>query len=500
MLSLAGVLCIGILAGLAVAGTIRLSENGTSFETLAESRAGAEPVQPEAETNLPNNRETVPTLSPVVTPKPVKLSANDVSRLTQEVSRRRNYAIPIRTSKHIPDNLMLWDIRDANAAESEAVRKTAEEIVQKLYGQSFLELTGYTAEQSFVKVYEDRTNDHDRLLRLTAPGDLLILVVRASDMKLLCLDLLVYPEEALLEYRTAAIKAAEQLGYQTKFFYEEDRDRPVVQAEIQLVTETDECIAVSFCGDRITQFAVYPTKEAMQDCEYFLADMQYDSFEKAYPESFVEEEPPKLDFSEMTNPDKIFATLSRTYRTLSGVGDLDTDQMTATFLRDGSGGREDCWKITGGGFEIVISAYSRQLISFKGSIPCKDILDVEYEAMGGEAYEKVTSEIARTLIVNLGSGGAQDKVVKEIDVNAVYDFHYCTMDIVLTDGTWYECYFADGVLKEIWHFADERIFMEGPNTGWVADAVYINSHTGRTFIPGYRDWDGDLHVSPRPAQ
>ena len=87
--------------------------------------------------------------------------------------------------------------------------------------------------------------------------------------------------------------------------------------------------------------------------------------------------------------------------------------------------------------------------------------------------------------------------MKEISVNAVYDSHFCTMDIVTEEGTWYECYFDDGVLREIWHFADEKLFMDAPH-GWVADAVYLHSVTGKPFIPDYRDWDANLHVTQRP--
>ena len=77
------------------------------------------------------------------------------------------------------------------------------------------------------------------------------------------------------------------------------------------------------------------------------------------------------------------------------------------------------------------------------------------------------------------------------------DGNYCTMDIVTNDGAWYECYYAGGVLEEIWCFANEQLFMDGPR-GWVADGVYIHPYTGKPFIPDYRDWDGDLHVRQRP--
>ena len=88
--------------------------------------------------------------------------------------------------------------------------------------------------------------------------------------------------------------------------------------------------------------------------------------------------------------------------------------------------------------------------------------------------------------------------MKNVDVNAVADYHYCTMDVYLEDGTVYELGFADGVLKYAEHYANDQFFWVGINTGWVADTVYVNAATGKKFVPEYRDWDGDLHVAARP--
>ena len=114
-------------------------------------------------------------------------------------------------------------------------------------------------------------------------------------------------------------------------------------------------------------------------------------------------------------------------------------------------------------------------------------------------HEAVMELFGRTVIESFGTylGLSEEKKTGKIDVNAVYDGHCCTMDIECADGTIYECYFKDGVLAEIWHFANEALFMESPS-GWVADAVYLHSVTGKPYIPNYRDWDGDLHVRRRP--
>ena len=264
-------------------------------------------------------------------------------------------------------------------------------------------------------------------------------------------------------------------------------------------TDKDEYLTFTYIGDKLWQVAVFPSEQAMSECEYFLADVQYDYSGEAYPRKFVEAEPPAASETDpVINEQKIMASLSRLYKNLSGE-ELDTSALTAKFCRDESGAREDCWNITGNGFEIVISAYSGNVISFRGNIPCKDLLPIPYEQMGGEEYEAATRQIAERLVFSLGSfvGLDSEKTATRIDVNAVYDGHCCTMDIVLADGTWYECYFYDGNLQEIWYFANEQIFFVGMS-GWVADMVYINEATGKPFIPDYRDWDGDLHVRQRP--
>ena len=238
----------------------------------------------------------------------------------------------------------------------------------------------------------------------------------------------------------------------------------------------------------------------MYESEYFLADIQFDYKTPAYPKHFVAAEPPSLGRDEMVDEQVIVSKLKRMYRELSGET-LATRNIRATFYRDESGAREDCWVLTGDGFHVVVSAYSRNVIRFSGTIPCKELLEIPYERMGRAEYETAAAQIADLLITPLGIYGgdstdAHGKEVKRVFVNAVADGHVCTMDIELRDGTYYECYFYNGVLKDIWYYADEGMYMVGSQTGWVADMVYINS-AGLQFIPDYRKWDGNLHVIHR---
>ncbi|MBR3128892.1 MAG: hypothetical protein IKF65_00045, partial [Clostridia bacterium] len=124
-----------------------------------------------------------------------------------------------------------------------------------------------------------------------------------------------------------------------------------------------------------------------------------------------------------------------------------------------------------------------------GKIPCKTLLDIDYNHMGGEEYEQVTEQIARILSsFDYGNGA------KSIGVNAIHEDHYCTMDIELEDGTFYECGFADGVLTYIEYWPSELYFWGDVRPGWVANSVFINAATQQPIIPDFSQWDGDLHV------
>jgi hypothetical protein len=144
----------------------------------------------------------------------------------------------------------------------------------------------------------------------------------------------------------------------------------------------------------------------------------------------------------------------------------------------------------------VISAYSRNIIEMKCRIPCRELLSIPYEKMGGEEYVKAAREIGNALFTAFAAyhGDTHGKAVKEVSVNAVYDRHNCTMDVELEDGTFYELGYTDGVLTDIQFFANEDMFNYW-HFGWPADSVYINKATGKPFIPDYRYWDGDLRLA-----
>ena len=98
-----------------------------------------------------------------------------------------------------------------------------------------------------------------------------------------------------------------------------------------------------------------------------------------------------------------------------------------------------------------------------------DLRSIDYDHMGGEEYIAYVRNIAEQ------TWGKEN--VKSVDVNAVYDGNYCTIDPYMTDGRWYEFFFEGGMLTEIQHFATERSNV----CGWAADSLYVNTVTGEEF-------------------
>lgn len=493
LIALSGVLCLGILCGLALTGVIKFSREGKSFATVAEAKEEADKENGENET---------PDKMPVPTPTPqeMKLSADMVKQITERVQSRREYVIPVRTGICPAENLMLWDISRPSQEQEDLAKEAAKQFTEKAFEQSYETLTGFSLEDASVAVYTDKDGDRDTVLRVTDPAGNYIVSFSETTWKVLCADLLTYPQSDISDHEKDALRLAETLGYQAAVLYRDRNNERMHESVYMLTTETDECLAISYCGDQLWQFAVYPSQQAMLECEYFLADIQIDYETPAYPKNFVKAEAPAFGENQMVGDRKITSLLYRLYNQLSGEKAKKQEDFIATFYRDDSGAREDCWVITGEGFEMTVSAYSRDVIRLDCSIPCKDLLAIPYDDMGGAEYEAVARLIGENLFAALGTydGDAHGKAVKEVDVNAVADYHYCTMDVYLEDGTVYELGFEDGVLRYAEHYANDMFFWVGINTGWVADTVYVNAATGKKFVPEYRDWDGDLHVKPRP--
>lgn len=500
LIALIGVLCIGIFTGLAIAGTIRMSMTERAFSTVADAKKSSAPTVREAEIARP---------TPVATQEPEKLrlSAQEISRAANEIEQRRGFVIPVRNRMYPAQNLMLWSHEPADYETAEKARATAETLTEIVFGKPYEELTGSFTDEATVTLYTDASGDRAPFLRIVDRDGVYWLTVNAADHRLICADLFAYPETAAFEREIRAKEIAKALGYNASLVRTETSSAPLYEGVYTYQTDADEYLAFTYCADQLCQAAVYPSLAAMEECEYFLADVQfYNTMEKAYPEDFVQTAPPGKRLSEMATASSIRAKLSRLYAKLTDGEQLDNSKLHFAFLQDNSGVREDCWHVTGEGFDLVVSAYSRNVITLECSVPCAALLEIPYEQMGGAEYMQAAADIARYLFTSLGtyddgshSASAHGKDARAISVNAVHDGSACTMDVELEDGTFYELGFEDGVWVYSEYYANERLFAVAGPSGWVANNVYLNPVTGKPYIPDYRDWDGDFHIT-RPEQ
>ena len=137
-----------------------------------------------------------------------------------------------------------------------------------------------------------------------------------------------------------------------------DSDGIKLHAKLDRPDETAQgplCILVHGFTGHMEEPHIVAMQQAMNECEYFAVDIQLDYRTPAYPEAFVEADPPARNGQGLVKG-KVETALKRFYRGLTGET-LNAGELTFRFLRDESGAREDCWEITGTDLNFVISAY-----------------------------------------------------------------------------------------------------------------------------------------------
>lgn len=480
LIALCAVLGIGILSGAVLFGAMRLSMRDIRFSTVAQAHVQTEaPVISEA-----SAAPTVP---------PLKLSASTIADIVANTDARRKGVIPHRTEKNrINDGK--WEAIAPDDARRAQLLETADALTVTLFGQNIEALTGSSKQQCSVTCLKDTTGYRDTIAVITDAERLYRLTLREQDGGLLNADLLVFPEHAADPSSTQqdAERIARALGMQATMLKTEFGSSVQEGHLYSLCDKTGTCVTVLYYGDRLTQVAVYPDAEAMYEDAYFLADVRFGNMEQSYPIDFSEPEEP-TEQHERLIAERFARTLSTAEANITGGKRKDPSAYTVTVQHDQSGAREDIFVIEDETVRCTVSRYSRNIITMTCEWPCPTIVGIPYEQMGGDEYMAATWEIASTLLSRM-SGVATPSDAFD---NAVYDGHACTMDVLMSDGTFYELVFHDGVLTEIRYYANED-FMNAGVMGWVANNVYTNAVTGERIIPTYPEWDGDLHIKRAP--
>lgn len=472
LIALCAILGFGVFAGLVLFGALRLSMRDVGFSTVAEADTiVGEPIASETEQSASS----------------LKLPAATIADIVSDTKGRRDGVIPHRKAKELPDGGS-WTRTEIGDAQRARLMEAAESLTETLFGQSIGALTESSPAAILLMCFADSTGFRDPIAVITDEEQLYRLTLRAEDGALINADLLVFPEYAADPSATQedALRIADALGMHATLL-KTDIGYGVQQGhEYDLCDETGTCIAIRYCGDRLTQVAVYPNAEAMYEDVYFAADVRSGNTEITYPEAFSDPIPPEKPY-EKHMADHLIRVLCDLEAKLSGMPRRPISEYTVTMRRDESGAREDVYVIETDNLLCTISAGSHHVMKLTCEIPCKELLNIPYEQMGGTEYEDVVRMIGEQLFSRL-----RGQVKGDPFVNAVYDDHACTMDVVMADETFYELLFRNGVLCEITYYATEDFTLVAP--GWVADSVRTNGITREQFIPAYPGWDGDLHV------
>lgn len=157
--------------------------------------------------------------------------------------------------------------------------------------------------------------------------------------------------------------------------------------------------------------------------------------------------------------------------------DQKMKEPNATFYRDYSGARENYWHIEGefATFDLTSKTGRMLDLTSNGEIGFDlGLMEIAYEQMGGQEYLDATRAFFAALY------GAEN--ITLVELNAVYDEHYCTVDPYLSDGTGYEIMYRDGLIQEATLLVpvDAANHRYVPN--WLADWTYENKETGETFV------------------
>ena len=437
-----------------------------------------------AETPAPTEAAAAPTAEATAAPQATAvnttLSAEDLSFLVEMKERRRNYIIPSL------DNVVLneadtWQSVESKSYSAEVLSSAA------LYAKAFF-VYDMTEDNVSYQYFTDTSGNRGDIIRVSTKDDAIVCTLAADTLDLIEIDYYFIPAEA----------QTDDDGYLTEenFKTVPDGDRKIVDniaatfdstisninasggsggrhgvwtKNYALKLKNGKLMQISLMNGTLYAIGVHPSEAAMYECVYFDADVQMGQ-PLSSEQDFKKGQPGAGDMTQ-ENALKFYMA----FMTIANTdGEYGNPKMT--FYIDNSGKRENYWHIDGKKMTMDVASTSKRIISLTCDNlwnPTYDLTKVKYESMGGKEYETYVSNIMKDLY---GSG------FKNASNNAVYDFHFCTEDAWMTDGSVYEFMFEDGKLQQVFFYADEECF-RAALSGWKADHEYVNSASGETFIP-----------------
>ena len=429
---------------------------------------------------------------PVPTAAPTELPAEMISADILGLEWKYRSILP-RISNTVPHEAKSWKEGDKveDSLAVTAITRT---------GELYETLLHRTLDLSAVSVtrYVDEKGYRPNILRLTDEKNNFVCVLRESDLSLLVADNGQIVASEWMDAKKDAATVAEFLGTEAKA---NDMDRggssrngEWIERSLAYELGDGRWITLAYTRNTFHGVQVHEDKRCMEESVCFLADitMNPDIVHLVAPENFEQGNPKEPAQGDMTVAEVtalyrrfLSAANGRASEVRAAEGktmeelDYNLKDWEITYFLDKSGYRENFYHIHKDGLiDMDIAAKSGYIVR----ATCQELynpeedlklINIDYDHMGGVEYIHYVQYVAEQ------TWGKEN--VKSVDVNAVYDGNYCTIDAYMTDGRWYEFFFAGGRLTEIQHFAAERIDI----CGWGADALYVNTVTGEEF---YQEW------------
>ena len=471
--ALIAALCAVLVLGVAFWGGLRLfagNEMQDAFVRTAYADAEA--------TSTP-----VPGEMPVPTAVPTELPAEMISADILGLEWKYRSVLP-RISNTMPYQAKSWK-------EGDKVEDSLAVTAITRAGEIYEQLLHRTLDLSAISVtrYVDEKGYRPNILRLTDEKNDFVCVLLEKDLSLLVADNGQIAASEWMDAKKDAATVAEFLGTEAKA---NDMDRggssrngERIEYAVAYELGDGRWITLAYNRNTLNGIQVHEDKASMEEQVCFVADVTMNPaiVHLVSEECFVRGDLNDIAEGDMT-PAEVEALYSRFLTAALGPR-FDPDDPTReigytlvpgqlVYYRDESGIRENCYHIQDTFAIMDIAAKSGYIVRADCSKlynpdPALDLRSIDYDHMGGEEYIAYVRNIAEQ------TWGKEN--VKDVDVNAVYDGNYCTIDPFMTDGRWYEFFFEGGMLTEIQHFATERSGV----CGWAADSLYVNTVTGEEF-------------------
>ena len=477
--ALIAALCAVLVLGVAFWGGLRLFEGNQMQDVFvrtayADAEATSTPIPGEV---------------PVPTAIPTELPAEMISADILGLEWKYRSVIP-RISNTVPHEAKSWKEGDkvADSLAVEAITRT---------GEIYETLLHRTLDLSAISVtrYVDEKGYRPNILRLTDEKNDFVCVLLEKDLSLLVADNGQIAASAWMDAKMDSAAVAEYLGTQITSKSDREggsRDRygNVIEWNAEFELADGRWITLAYNRNTLNGIQVHEDKASMEEMVCFVADVTMDP---AIVHLVAAENFAKGSLDNIAEGDMTVAEVTALYRQFLSAAngranerreaegktleelDYNLQEGEITYYLDMSGYRENYYHIEKKDLvSMDIAAKSGYIVRatcnhLYNPDPKLDLRSIDYDHMGGEEYIAYVRNIAEQ------TWGKEN--VKDVDVNAVYDGNYCTIDPFMTDGRWYEFFFEGGMLTEIQHFATERSGV----CGWAADSLYVNTVTGEEF-------------------